>query len=108
MRGSPPTLLVNAMLEDELLPLASALVEILSTAEAIGRVVIDVWVLLSNETITTTGQGQMLEGAIHVSREITIPASEKDVRDLAESWHREIQRELGIVKFEPLSSARNQ
>lgn len=99
-RNSPPSLLINAMLDDELLPLARALIEILEAVEAIGRAAVDVWVLLTND-IPTTGSGQIIDGTVHVSREITIPADPGEVRALAESWHREIQREFGIVKFEP-------
>jgi hypothetical protein len=99
--GDRPTVLVEAMLKEDLLPQAHALAELLEAAEAIGRAAADVWVLLSDDDIPTTiGSSQLAEGSLHVSREITIPASADEVEDLARSWHREIQRNMGIAKYE--------
>jgi hypothetical protein len=97
---SEPSLLIEAMYEDELLPLARELNVLLGQAEAVGRVLADVWVLLSSD-VPTTGGPEIIGGAVHCSREITVPAEDDDVRQLARSWHREIQRELGIHKYEP-------
>jgi hypothetical protein len=37
---------------------------------------------------------------LYVARELTVPADEDGVDGLALSWHRELQRAMGIVKYE--------
>ena len=46
------------------------------------------------------GQAIEVPRELHVSRELTIPATSTEVAELARYWHREIQRNAGIVKFE--------
>ena len=36
----------------------------------------------------------------YVGRALTVPADEGDVEALALCWHRELQRAMGIVKYE--------
>lgn len=101
-RGSlsgQPTLLLNAALEEELMPLATALSSLLNQAEAYGRAVVDLW-LLTARGVQVPGAASEGDHQVHVSRELTVPADDDEVRALAESWHRELQRNFGIVKFE--------
>lgn len=99
LRGDRPTILLDAMLEDELVPLSRLVVETLEAAEAVGRAAAELWLLFP--------PGGMLHGArrepdrvLRSVRELTIPADEAAVLDLAEGWHRELQRSVGIPKYE--------
>jgi hypothetical protein len=40
------------------------------------------------------------EPQLHVTRELTVPADSAETEALALSWHRELQRAIGIVKYE--------
>lgn len=40
------------------------------------------------------------EALIHMSGELVTPAAHREVEALALAWHREIQRNFGISKFE--------
>lgn len=99
-RGDRPTLLINATLDDEIRPLVETLVALLHESEAIGRAVVDLWVVMPP---TVSVHGQRRPGVaqhLHVAGELTIPADNAETAALAVAWHRELQREVGIVKFE--------
>jgi len=88
------------MLEDELKPLARAVAELLRQAEAYGRVAVDVWMLLPSSANVREQQIDNVPRELYVARELTVPANEDEVDGLALSWHRELQRAMGIVKYE--------
>jgi len=98
--GDRPTVLLQAVLEDELLPLANALSALLVQAEAYGRVVVDLWLVMTRHAEIHRAVVGGIEREMRVSRELTVPAAEEEVRALAEAWHRELQRNVGIAKFE--------
>ena len=98
--GSDPAyLLIQAMLKDELVPLARCIAGVLHDAEAFGRAAVDLW-LVSGQDEQISGQQREIRKEIHVARELVIPADEEEVLELAAQWHRELQREIGIVKYE--------
>lgn len=97
--GDPPPVMLETVLGTELLPLVSALAHLLRAAEAYGRAALDLWVLLSEEA-KLHGEHRKTERDLHVSRELTIPADEDEVREVALQWHRELQRTAGIAQFE--------
>jgi hypothetical protein len=99
IRDDTPGFITNAILDGELRPLAVALIETLTAAEAIGRSVVDLWILTPADS-RSFGGGHRVPRDLHVAREVTIPADADEVAALAESWHREVQRALGIVKYE--------
>lgn len=98
-RGDRPSILLQAMLDDELIPLAKFVAETLDAAEAYGRAVAELWLLLPPKGYVA-GAHRDHPREMRAVRELTIPADEEDVRELAEAWHREIQRAVGIVKYE--------
>lgn len=104
--GEEPWLPTKSLLDEQLVPLAEGLVAMLGTAEVFGRVLADVWILVgTDEVLTTERRGSVLRhAAIHVSRDFTIPAEADEIRGLADQWHREAQREAGIIRFEDESA----
>jgi hypothetical protein len=98
--GERPVVLLQAMLENELKPLASAISELLRQAEAYGRVAVDLWMLLPSSTNIREQELESIPRELHVARELTVPAEAGEIDGLALSWHRELQRAIGIVKFE--------
>lgn len=98
--GDHPTVLLNAMLDDELIPLARAVTDLLKTGEAYGRAAIDLWLVLPPAASVADRQTTEFPRTSRVAREITIPAADDEVRALALSWHRELQRTAGVVKYE--------
>ncbi len=100
--GETPLLHINDVFERELLPLSRSLAGLLVAGEAIGRAVIDVWVLLADggRVLGSPGGELLAERPFRVAREITIPADEDEVEAVAREWHRELQREVGIEVFE--------
>jgi hypothetical protein len=99
VHGEHPTVLLNAILEDELKPLARAIAGLLRQAEAYGRVAVDLWMLMPD---TAHIREQQIDGEpqLHVTRELTVPVDSAETDALALSWHRELQRAIGIVKYE--------
>jgi hypothetical protein len=94
-----PAVLLNALLDEEIRPLVTEIATLLATAEAIGRVVLDMWIAMPpRTTILPVEANPPL--ALHVSGELVIPAQPDEIESLAQAWHREIQREIGIVKYE--------
>ncbi|MDQ6805506.1 MAG: hypothetical protein M3065_11200 [Actinomycetota bacterium] len=98
--GDHAVVLLQAMLEDELKPLARAIAKLLRQAEAYGRVAVDLWMLLPSGANVREQQIDTVPRELYVARELTVPADEDDVDALALSWHRELQRAMGIVKYE--------
>ena len=98
--GDHPVVLLQAMLEDELKPIARAIAHLLRQAEAYGRVAVDLWMLLPSTASVHEQQIADVPRELYVGRELTVPAHEDDVEALALSWHRELQRAMGIVKYE--------
>jgi len=98
--GEHPVVLLQAMLEDELKPIARAIAELLRQAESYGRVAVDLWMLLPSNANVHEQQIDDVPRELYVGRELTVPADEDDVEALALSWHRELQRAMGIVKYE--------
>ena len=98
--GDHPVVLLQAMLEDELKAIARAVADLLRQAEAYGRVAVDLWMLLPSNASVHEQQIADVPRELCVGRELTVPADEDDVEALALSWHRELQRAMGIVKYE--------
>jgi hypothetical protein len=99
VHGDHPMVLLNALLEDELRPLAHAIATLLQQAEAYGRAAVDMWMLMPDTAVI---REQEIDGRpeLHVTRELTVPGDADEADALALSWHRELQRAIGIVKFE--------
>jgi hypothetical protein len=91
-----PSLHVEGILHAAIVPLATKLTVLLQEAEAFGRAATDLWVMLPPKT---RPPGPSSPG-VHVSSEITIPADEEEVIGMARAWHRELQRNFGIAKYE--------
>jgi hypothetical protein len=98
--GDHPVVLLQAMLEDELKPIAFAIAGLLHQAEAYGRVAVDLWMLLPSTASMRQQEIADVPRELYVGRELTVPADEDDIEALALSWHRELQRAMGIVKYE--------
>jgi hypothetical protein len=98
--GRPPTILVNALLDDEIKPLLATLADLLYEAEAFGRVAVDLWIQRPHKSDVREQVRESVPVGLHVAGELTIPAEDSEVNALAHAWHRELQREFGIVKFE--------
>lgn len=98
--GDQPTVLLNAMLDTDLVPLASAVASVLSGAEAYGRAAVDLWMVLPNGGHVLDRKTSTFPRASHVARDLTAPADDDEVQALALSWHRELQRTAGILKYE--------
>lgn len=103
-RGAAPgdqrVLLLNAMLDEEIRPLVWKLAAMLYEAEAYGRAAVDLWINWPPKTAAREQEREGIPQAVHVAGELTIPADDTEADALAEAWHREIQREFGITKFE--------
>jgi Putative DNA-binding domain len=97
--GDRPTILLEPILDEEIRPLVMTLAALLYEAEAYGRAIVDLWIVFPPEGFAH-GQSRAISRHLHVSGELTIPADESEAAALAVAWHREIQREAGIVKFE--------
>jgi hypothetical protein len=80
-------------------PLITALVSSLHRAEAFGRTLADLWIIIGADG-QIGGRQRNVSPQLHVSGELTIPASGSEIEALALTWHREIQREIGIVRYE--------
>jgi hypothetical protein len=93
------TVLLNQMLDGEIRPMAKTLATLLQTSEAFGRALVDLWVLLApGDEIRDRRRDPLSQ--LFASGELTIPAGDDEVHALAERWHRELQRHVGITKFE--------
>lgn len=93
--------LLNGILDSDLRPLARCLAELLKAAEAYGRALVDLTLMLpSTTTLYEAGFSKPPKDPLFTSGQLTIPADDDEVDALATYWHRELQRQLGIVKFE--------
>jgi hypothetical protein len=97
--GETRPILLESMLEDELRPLVATLAALLYEAEAYGRAAVDLWIVRPPKS-TIRGQARETVPQLHVAGELTVPADEAEAAALAHAWHRELQREIGVVKFE--------
>jgi hypothetical protein len=97
--GETRPILLDAMLEEEIRPLVTTLAALLYEAEAYGRAAVDLWIVRPPKAEI---RGQLRETLphLHVAGELTIPVDEDEGAALAHRWHRELQREIGVVKFE--------
>lgn len=98
--GDEPLILLSAMLEEAIKPLALALAAMLFEAEANGRAIVDLWCLLPPKGTVHGQQRPSVPRQLHSSRQLPIPATDSEVEELALSWHRELQRSIGVAKFE--------
>jgi hypothetical protein len=98
-KGKRPTVLLQAMVDENIRPLVHEMARLLSSAEAIGRVVMDMWLIMPRDGQVYPGDRPML-GELHVAGELVIPAGHDEAEGLTLAWHREIQRSVGIIKFE--------
>lgn len=97
--GDRPSFLIQAILDEELRPLARFLADALAEAEAFGRAIAEVFILFP-PMVQVHGAERSTPRELHASRELTAPADAHEVDELAEAWHRELQRSIGIAKFE--------
>jgi hypothetical protein len=91
--------LLDALVRDEIQPILSRLSVMLGFAEAYGRALCDLWLLLPGEA--DVHRAPRRESLMHVSGEIVVPADEAEVTALAERWLRELERNVGMPSFEP-------
>jgi hypothetical protein len=95
----PPVVMVEQLLDAEIRPLVKTLASSLDEAEAVGRTIADLWIIMSPEA-GIGGRQRAVPAQLHVSGELTVPATDDEIEALALAWHREIQRTIGIVKYE--------
>lgn len=95
-----PSVSVEYMLEEWIKPLAKALAAILAEAEAWGRVAVDLWCLFPGDEPVHGPRRQPFDRHLHAAQELTVPATEAEVDAVAHAWHRELQRSMGVMKFE--------
>lgn len=97
--GDRPSFLIQATLDEELRPIARFLADALAKAEAFGRAIVEVFILFPPK-VELYGAQRPTPPELHASRDLTVPADAHEVDELAEAWHRELQRAIGIAKFE--------
>ena len=90
---------ISSMLDEQIRPLARVVTDLLVAAEAYGRALLDFWVITPSEVVADDDQERRVE-FLHAAGELSIPADQAEVEALAASWYRELQRTLGIVRFE--------
>ncbi|MFL5821830.1 MAG: RNA-binding domain-containing protein [Solirubrobacteraceae bacterium] len=93
----------NAVMLDEtravdVEPLLTCVVGTLQRAEAHGRALVDVWLLLPPELSVRGAPRTASE--MHASGEVVIPADDGEIAAQAASWQREFERNVGIASFE--------
>lgn len=98
-QGDAPALMISTTLDGELRPALVGLVDALTRAEAFGRAVADVWII---QAIGGQLHGGMRTAPrlLHAAGELSIPAEPSEVEALASSWQRELEREVGLERFE--------
>jgi hypothetical protein len=99
LRGDEPFIHLDSMLGDELRPLAETLADGLRAAEAYGRSVAEAYLSLS-ENGKLYGGRTVSPRRLRSSHELTIPGDANEIASLAESWHREFQRSVGLERYE--------
>jgi hypothetical protein len=102
--GESRAILLEALLHDEIFPALRAVAELLERAEAFGRAAVDFWIARP-ENASVEGQQREAPRSLHVTGELVVPADDGEVMSLAKAWHRELQRESGIIKYEPTDSS---
>lgn len=93
-------ILLQASYGDAILPLARTVASLLYDAEAYGRAAVDLWLMYPPNGYVQEQARKAVPRSLHTSSELTVPAGEDEVHTLAGAWHRELQREIGIVKYE--------
>ena len=76
-------MLLQALLEDELKPMARAIAELLDQAEAYGRVAVDLWEVFPSTAHVREQQIADIPRQLQVTRELTVPAGDDDADALA-------------------------
>jgi hypothetical protein len=72
----------------------------LAFAEAYGRALCDVWLLLPADA-NVHGAPRSAPPLMHASGELVIPADAAEIAALADRWKREMERSVGMPTFEP-------
>jgi hypothetical protein len=85
-----------------IMPTLTALVKMLSRAEAYGRAAFDTWICVPKDVNVETSPQQTagVTREIHISGELTIPADDEEVGALGSQWEREFARNFGITSWE--------
>jgi hypothetical protein len=99
MTSEPAFVVIKDLLEDFRL-LARFVGAGLAEAEAFGRAVADLSIVVPASARIYGAARDKPPRPLRAVHEIVAPPSEQDVTDLAEAWHREIQREVGIETYE--------
>jgi hypothetical protein len=103
-------LILRAVEDEYLHPLAQVCVDGLEHLGATGPTLIDVWIiglgnfeLLTVDHATLKGQreGWLDDAIMHMSDELILPTSTQDIRAVVARWGREIARAAGIPAWEP-------
>jgi hypothetical protein len=82
-------------------PAINATCDLLETAEALGRTVIDMWFSSRKDVIRAVPAEENPRAMeFHVSSEIAIPTDDEERAALGRRWEREIARELGDDRWE--------
>lgn len=94
--------LIQAILKDHLRPLAAAMGDFLKAAEVVGPCAVDL-TFMATAAVGVMAGGRRSDSSdpLHCAGTLISPASSADSEDLAQRWHREFQRDMGIVKYEP-------
>jgi hypothetical protein len=93
-------IIIRDTLDAELRPLAECIGQALTRAEAYGRAVAELVILLPPRATVYGSQRRESPPMLRAVREIVAPPTRHEVDELAEAWHREIQREVGIETYE--------
>jgi hypothetical protein len=99
MHDDKPSIAIQRTLDDEIRPLARFVADALAEAEAFGRAIVEVFILLPEEA-QVYGAQREVPRVLYASRELTVPADDEEVDALAQAWHRELQRGVGIAAHE--------
>jgi hypothetical protein len=100
LRRKAPTMALAGSLDEDVRPLARALADALVDAEAYGRAVVGLRFALATDGRLLGQVRDDCSPVVQVQREVTIPADEDEVEQLAQAWYRELQRSFGIEAFE--------
>lgn len=98
-RGGSQVLL-DTLATEEIKPTLDRLAIMLASAEAYGRALCDVWLLLPGEADVYRAI-RSTPSLMHASGEIVIPADAGEIAALTDRWRREMERSVGISAFEP-------
>lgn len=91
--------MLDEVVSSEITPMLRRLSTMLEFAEAYGRALCDMWLVLPGEL--PVYQATRRASRMHASGEIVIPADDDEVSALADLWRRELERNVGMPSFEP-------